>query len=446
MSAIAKKVEKSSGLNHDRNVRGDNRIEQDAWNLVPSPLMRAALPANNESRLEALRRYGILDTPIEADFEELTALASQMCQAPMSSITFVDENRQWFKSIVGMDARQTPLEDSICAHAILEDDFCYVPDTRNDHRTLDNPVVIGNPHLQFYAGAVLKSSEGHALGTLCVMDYRPRELAEFQQRALRLLARNVEQLLEIRRQGEIHRQISIRLDAELSLRKEILGIVAHDLRAPVSNIHLMTHVAEKEAKNGTTPAAELLEEVLGVLRDTVGDMDRLIGDLSEFSIAEEGRLAMKFSPCDPLTVIQTVEQRFRLIAQEAGISLTIHVADTPKVLLHADCQRLRQALGNFVGNAIRFTPSGGKVEVTLTSQSEGIHIVVRDTGCGIAAENLDKIFERFWTTGQGPQGTRGLGLAIARSIIDAHQGRITVSSGAGKGTTFEIFIPMMPLA
>jgi GAF domain-containing protein len=149
-------------------------------------------------RLAALRRYAILDTPPEAAFDDFTTLASEICDAPMSLISLVDEHRQWFKSAVGVGLRETPIEQSICRHAILQKELLIVPDATQDARFRDNPLVTGEPHLRFYAGAQLESSDGQPIGALCVLDRQPRSITPAQGRALEALARQVMNLMELR--------------------------------------------------------------------------------------------------------------------------------------------------------------------------------------------------------------------------------------------------------
>ncbi len=157
-------------------------------------------PCNDEQRLEALRRYGILDTPAEEAFDGIARLAAQVCRAPIAVVNFIDEDRQWFKSEIGLGVRETPLDISICAHAILRPGLFIVPDTTKDERFARNPLVASGPRLRFYAGALLETSDGHALGTLCVLDFVPRDLDEAQRDALSTLARQVMAQLDLRRE------------------------------------------------------------------------------------------------------------------------------------------------------------------------------------------------------------------------------------------------------
>jgi GAF domain-containing protein len=162
---------------------------------VPAPLYH-----DEAARLAVLREYRVLDSLPEADFDDITFLASYICGAPVALVSLVDESRQWFKAKVGTDLDQTPRDVAFCAHAILEpDDLFVVPDAHEDPRFATNPLVRDEPHIRFYAGAPLISPEGMPLGTLCVFDRTPRHLSPEQARALGALAREVVVHLELRR-------------------------------------------------------------------------------------------------------------------------------------------------------------------------------------------------------------------------------------------------------
>ena len=155
--------------------------------------------ANEPARLRALRAYHILDTDPEQVFDDLTLLATQVCGTPIALITLVDENRQWFKSKIGLDVQETARNISFCAHAIEQPGLFVVPDTLTDGRFRDNPMVVNEPHIRFYAGAPLLTRDGDPLGTICVVDSRPRTLTDDQRAALNALRRQAETQLELRR-------------------------------------------------------------------------------------------------------------------------------------------------------------------------------------------------------------------------------------------------------
>lgn len=160
--------------------------------------MRANHHSAEPARLAALRAYDVLDTPRESDFDDIVMLASRICDAPISVINFIDETRQWFKAETGLGVRETPLDMSICAHVILGNEFVEIPDTLADARMSDNPLCLADPGLRFYAGALLKSKDGHPIGTLCVLDTKPRTLTELQRETLLVLADQVMTQLNLR--------------------------------------------------------------------------------------------------------------------------------------------------------------------------------------------------------------------------------------------------------
>jgi GAF domain-containing protein len=161
--------------------------------VTPQPIK------NEAARVAALHKYAILDTEPEQAFDDLVLLASFICKTPIALISLVDEARQWFKSKVGVSISETSREIAFCATAIQQPDIFVVPDTLNDERFRNNPLVVSEPNVRFYAGVPLIDEEGHALGTICVLDRTPRQFDRDQQTALKALSRVVLAQLEFRR-------------------------------------------------------------------------------------------------------------------------------------------------------------------------------------------------------------------------------------------------------
>jgi GAF domain-containing protein len=166
-----------------------------------------SLPEHDHDRVASLQKYAILDTEPEQAFDDLTLLASFVCKTPIALISLVDENRQWFKSKVGFAALETPRDIAFCSVAIEQSDVMVVPDTLKDERFRNNPLVVSEPRIRFYAGAPLINEEGYALGTLCVVDRTPREFGPDQKEALQALSRLVLAQLEFRRNLRLLKEV-----------------------------------------------------------------------------------------------------------------------------------------------------------------------------------------------------------------------------------------------
>lgn len=172
----------------------------------------APLPTDEAERLQELRSYGVLDTQPEQAFDDITEIARALAETPVAIVSLVDENRQWFKSCLGLDAQETPRNVAFCSHAILQRTPLIVPDALKDPRFADNPLVVAPPHIRFYAGFPLISANGLAVGTLCVIDFKPNAISDGQCTLLQRLARQVVRQMELSRQAGSLRQA----EAELS--------------------------------------------------------------------------------------------------------------------------------------------------------------------------------------------------------------------------------------
>ena len=168
----------------------------------------ARIPDNETTRIKALKLYDILDTMPEGTFDEITGQAASHFNVPIALISLVDTNRQWFKSCIGLSVSQTGRDESFCSHAILENKPFVIKDTHQDSRFIDNPLVTNEPFVRFYAGAPLITQEGLAIGTLCLMDSKPREFSEKDELRLTILARTVMTRLNLRLAGLALQQAS----------------------------------------------------------------------------------------------------------------------------------------------------------------------------------------------------------------------------------------------
>jgi hypothetical protein len=198
--------------------------------------MATPAPGNDAARVAALEKYAILDSEPEQAFDDLAKLASFICKTPIALVSLVDSERQWFKSKVGIAATQTSREIAFCSTAIQQKDVFVVPDALKDERFQNNPLVVSDPYIRFYAGAPLITDEGYALGTLCVVDHVPREFGDEQREALRTLGRLVLAQMEFRRNLMLLREaLTDRTRKEHERERELLALQEKLLR--VMNLH-----------------------------------------------------------------------------------------------------------------------------------------------------------------------------------------------------------------
>lgn len=402
----------------------------------------APMPTDEDKRLENLKSYEILDTDFEKDYDEISQLASIICETPIALISLVDADRQWFKSKVGIEVRETPRIYAFCAHAILnKDDILVVKDTFNDERFSDNPLVTSDPNIRFYAGAPLITEEGYALGTICAIDRIPRELTDNQLKTLRVLSKHVIKLLELKKTFTKIQDYSHKLIQQNSQRDKFFSIVSHDIKSPFNSILSYSEILNTELDDlSKEEIKDLAENIHSVSKNTYNFLENLL----RWSLFERGKLEVNAENINLIELIKKVNSLLSGAAIQKNID--INFDEYADIFVYGDKTMIFSLFQNLISNSIKFTPKGGKITTTLNSLSKYVEIKIADSGIGIEKDRLKNIFNVgavTSTTGtQGEEGT-GLGLALCQQIVNKNNGKISVESEPGKGTIFTILLPIV---
>ena len=392
----------------------------------------------DRDRLEALRRTQLLDTPPEESFDRLTRLAARLVKVPATFISLVDEQRDFYKSCFGFGeplATTRQLEgQTFCHHALVSAGPLLIPDTMADARFRDVPTV-QSLGVRAYAGIPLVTDSGQTIGSFCAIDFEPRAWSALDVEILSELAASAMREIKLRMAlTEAETQTRAAQEATRS-REEVLAAVAHDLRTP---LNFFTMGVQLVADDPTAPETK---ELLSRMDGAVSLMSRLIEDLLEVAKIEAGGDAIQPRALLPATLVADALAMLQPLAQRHSIKLVVKAdADLPPVL--ADYERILRVFSNLVVNAVKFSAAGSEVGVSAERHDEKVRFSVVDAGQGIEPEHLEHIFDRFWQADGADRRGAGLGLAIAKAIVTAHDGTIGVTSAEGKGSTFHFDLPV----
>jgi len=379
-------------------------------------------------RRAALANYRIIDTAPEQVFDDITAIGAAVLGVPITLISLVEEHRQWFKSEVGLGCGETDYGSSICAHALHGDGVFEIENLKSDPRTADNPLVTGAPHVQFYAGAVLRTSEGIPIGTVCALDYQPRRLSAAQRETLQRLARQTMALLELR----LALQQAHRSEME---RNHFMATAGHDLRQPLQIISASIELAMRK------PEKANVEKHLGNAAQAVQRLGKeleVLANAGASGSAEFSSVLLERFRLDEM--LDALQSAWRTQAAVKGLRLDVHAVPS---VVRSDRRLLGSILGNLVDNAIKYTKSGS-ISVACRIKSDAtIEISVTDTGIGMTREDRDTIFAPFKQVDAKSDGL-GLGLSLVKKAADYLNYRVSVSSSVGIGSRFSFVIAADP--
>ncbi|KUJ63545.1 hypothetical protein AR687_02335 [Flavobacteriaceae bacterium CRH] len=394
------------------------------------------IPHNEIQRLAALKRYNILDSLPENAFDDATKLVSYICGVPIAHISFIDENRQWFKSEIGVGVSEVPREITFCRYAIMDTEMLEVPDTHLDDRFKDDDNVTGGYKVRFYAGVPLTTPDGYNIGTICAVDHVSKELNENQKNALSIIAKHVINLLELRIKNiELNVQKKI-AERAIHAKDSFLANMSHEIRTPLNAIIGFTDLLAQTKLD--TNQTDYIDSV-----QIAGEnLLLIVNDILDLSKIESGNLTID---AQPFNLQKTLKHIYNLLKVKvsSGVEFNLFLdADLPEMVI-GDHGRLNQILVNLTGNALKFTKEG---EVTVsvkkvdeTDDEYSIRFSVKDTGIGIPNNKLKTIFDRFTQAEESTTrrfGGTGLGLSIVKQLVELQKSEIHIKSQQGRGSEF----------
>lgn len=388
-------------------------------------------------RLKVLNDYEILDTLPEDMYDDITEIASTICNMPISLISLVDDKRQFFKSHHGIDVTETPIEYSVCYHAILEDtDFFAIKDLRIDERFSNNPFVTEFPNLVSYYGVPLYNEQGISFGTLCVLsDNEVSLITNEQKEALKKLSRQVVYLLELRKKNYLLHSYQKLVDAYAADMEDFAYTAAHDLRSPLRSITSFLKLIESSR---TEEWSEKEKVYFKFIFDNVGRMDALILALLNFAKSDKD-----LEDVESINLDDFVPEIFNSFCKD-------EMENSPVLLknMFPTVEKSKLALtlifNNLIENALKYRKHDSLPEIRiLYSETVDRHVFeISDNGIGIEESHFELIFKPFRRLHTQSEFTgTGLGLATVKKNIDKLKGTISVSSQKDVGTTFTITFP-----
>jgi len=413
------------------------------------------IPFNEAYRLAALDSYRVLDSEPEPAFDRITRLTQSTFDVPMVAISLIDPTRQWFKSSIGLENRETTREDSFCGHAIAGSGVMQVPDAMEDVRFRGSPLVVGTPNIRFYAGAPLITPEGFQIGTLCILDRRPRAaLTEAELGVLKDLAALAISELELRKAG---------LDAarRAQIGHSAVGTAAAPA-APIDN-DAQLDVISSLAHEFRTPLTAILGFSEAIFRQLCGEIGKvkyldyadnihqsgqhllsLVGRILDYAKTKHGEITLVEDCVDLRALTDRCILMLSQSAAKGGLELANAVPDDlPKI--KADGQQVLQMLINLIGNAIKFTNRGGRVRIAAEPLADRrLGLSITDSGIGMSAVDIEQALLPFrqidhdWA--RHHEGT-GLGLPLTKRLIELHGGELRVESRLGMGTHVSLIFP-----
>lgn len=435
-------------------------------------------------RISRLKKYQVLNDNDEPAFKRLVDLAKLFFDMPIVTITFMDEETQYLKSVHGLgDVCRTSREVAICNYTVLSNEVFVIADLSKDSRFSQNPLVTDDPHLRFYAGAPIilhEDNKSFRLGSLCVMDTKPNhDFGEQDAKVLAQFAMMAADALQLQDKQRDAKHAN-------EMKSDFLANMSHEIRTPMNGIIGMVDMLSE------TNLSSEQQEYIDNIKVSNEHLMAIINGILDLSKVESGKMTIDSIPLNLSSLCNEVVSLFAIKARQRGLVLDYHYTESLSPYVQGDPVRLKQIIANLVNNAIKFTREGGRVSInvkhvpnchcideessddanvdtridkmlessvnvtnhaaidndTVYHEHMTLCIEVTDTGVGIKPESLDAIFDAYDQADKSTHrlyGGTGLGLSVCKSLVDLMGGHIEVDSEVGVGTTFSVLLPLPTL-
>ena len=392
------------------------------------------IPENEKERIEALRAYDLLDQNRHPEFDEIVRLAAFICDTPISMISVVGVDEQRFIGNHGLPVDSSPRSISFCAHAINDiHQPLIIEDTTKDERFNKNPFVTGEPYIAFYAGYPLYTSDDYGIGTLCVIDKKPKILSEDQKRGLQILAKQVIRLFELRKSIKEAAEKEATLQQAVNGLEEYTAIVAHDLKTSLRNIEISTELLIKKKPDNLDAACQ---EYLNTIQNETKESIQFINDILKYSKSVHSFNDSK-SRVNMNQLLNDICDRLNI---PSHFDISIHIG---LPMLYTSRSAIQHVFENLIQNSVKYMDKDYPSIAIKYILAEKYYIFkVVDNGSGIPKSRQQQIFQ-IYNRAQREENNNsfGVGLASVNRLVTLLGGIIQLESEVGKGSCFIIYLP-----
>ncbi|NBC27942.1 MAG: GAF domain-containing protein [Bacteroidetes bacterium] len=395
---------------------------------------------HERERIRALESFKVLDSPPEEEFDNLTRLAAEIAGTPVSAVNLIDENRQWTKSMRGLDPslKAMPREQSVCHYTVKNKEITEIPDLESDDRFAEFDYVKQKDGLHYYLGIPLITKDNYAIGSLCVMDYDKRDLSRQQVDQLKIIAKQVMINLELHKQNHELKELN---DYKVRLMK----MLSHDMRSPLNGIIGLSGMLKEMNISNNEEHLELLD----IIEQSSTQLNQMIDEVMSYTIIESDGLTLEKKETLLSETVRDISKLYKPAARIKNITLDFYTENLDEPV-HIDADKFEQIFGNLLSNAIKYTRSGGEVHTAIIRKnrrnSDYIELTVTDSGIGMNEKEIEELLskERKTPVSKGTSGEKssGIGLTIVHHFVELFSGEITIESEPGEGTRFTVQIPL----